>query len=173
MGFRQGGRGMTRNPDHSTSEKAADQVTKRKPTIRARVLRYAENTPDGFTDEDLRRINPDAPESSIRKRRTELSNDFIILKTDRERMNGNGSMVAVWVHRKFHPNPPPEIVRPKGARSKALARRKAESVMWNALVECASGGAHRLTTAAERAVADALGMEYPIRVTEIPAKRPL
>lgn len=167
-------RGMTRNPDHDTSERAAGRLKHR--TLRQLVLHVAENWPEGFTDEEMdaqcRRHEPDLDraESSYRKRRTELSDDFVIVDSGTKRAKRNGEEAKVWVHRKFHPDPPPEVVKPKGERSQALARRKQASIQWNALVDCAYG---RLAENAGRAVAEALGIDYPIRPTEIPAKRPL
>ena len=54
-------------------------MKQRRVTIRQRVEDYAKRHPTGFLDEDLLRMDPDAPESSFRKRRTELSEENIIL----------------------------------------------------------------------------------------------
>lgn len=169
-------RGMTRNPDHATSEKAAVKVKRR--TIRALVLSLAEDWPEAFTDEEMdakcRKAEPDKnrAESSYRKRRTELTDDNIIVDTGTERPKKNGESAKVWVHRKFHPAPPPERVKPKGRAAQALARRKREALMFNALV-AAAYYVRLLPEPVRQEIAEALGLDYPIRVTDIPAKRPL
>lgn len=164
--------GMCRVSDHATSEAAAAKVSQRKPTIRALVLIYAQQASNGFIDDDLRVIDPDAPESSLRKRRSELTDDNLILDSGRTRHNKHGLESKVWIHRKFHPNPPPEKIKVRGSRAEAMQRRKREAIMWNALVECAYRFVFSHSDAA-RATAEALGTDFPIRVTEIPAKRPL
>lgn len=163
-------RGMVRIPDHSTSEQAATSV-KRK-TIRAIVLEFAEGRPQGFIDDDVRAIRPDAPESSMRKRRTELSDDGYILDTGTTRTNAKGSQSIVWIHRRFHPAPPPIKVKVKGAAAQAMQRRKREALMFNALVMAAPHhqGGH---SAVGKAIADALGIPFPITYSNIPATRPI
>ena len=163
-------RGMVHNPDHSTSIKAARKV--KRPTIRSKVLAFAEQDGDGFIDEELRTIDPDAPESSLRKRRTELTDDGYILDSGTERKNSKGQDCTVWIHRKFHPAPPPVRPKVKGERAQALARRREGVLMFNALVMAANHhqGAH---SEVGRAIADALGIPFPITYANIPAKRPI
>lgn len=165
-------RGMVRNPDHETSEAAADTVARRKGTIRTRVLLFAENRPHGFIDEDLRRLDPDSPESSFRKRRSELTDDCVILDSGLTRMNSQCSLSKVWVHRKFHPNPPAEKVKARGRAAHAIQRNKREAIMFNALVTCA-GYFCGMSGKQGQAVAEALGIDHPIRYSEIPALLPL
>lgn len=163
-------RRMTRSNDHRTSEAAAESV--KVPTIRARVLAFAENTPQGFIDEELLALSPGSPESSFRKRRTELSDDCVIVDTGTERPKKNGQMAKVWVHRKFHPAPPPIVEKAQGASAKALQRRKRETMMFNALVVAAHHH-HRMPPNDAQQVADALGIPHPINFLDIPAQRPL
>ncbi len=94
--------------DHpETSHKAADTIRPALPTIRAEVLRYAEVAgPPGFIDDDLVRAHPDNPESSYRKRRSELTEECWILDSGRRRLNRDGNECVVWVHRDFVLQPP-------------------------------------------------------------------
>lgn len=119
-------RGMVRNPDQRTSILAAQRV--RRVPIREYVLNYALSCErDGFIDEDLLASKPGQPESSLRTRRNELMQENYLLDSGRERVNRRGQMMIVWVHRDFHPCPPPVVEReipesPKAenARLKAL-----------------------------------------------------
>lgn len=161
---------MTRREDYPTSEAAADSVERA--TIRGKVLAFAETNWMGFIDDDLRALDPGAPESSFRKRRTELMQDGLIVATDSTRLNKHGKDATVFVHRKFHPNPPPIIVKVPGKAAAAIRRSKREKMMYNALVAAAphhQGGHSRVG----EAIAEALGIPFPIRVTEIPAPLPL
>lgn len=162
-------RGMVRNPDHATSEKAANTV--RRQPIRKQVLTFSETADNGFIDEQLQALNPDAPESSYRKRRSELTDEGYILDTGVTRKNSKGQDSTVWIHRKFHPAPPPIKVKPKGAAAQALARRKQETLMYNALVAAAPHhqGGHSLVGSL---IAKALNIPFPITYNNIPAKRP-
>lgn len=97
----------TRTGDHPTSSKAAARVAAEQDTIKARVLRFAKEAgPGGFIDDDLKAAFPDSPESSHRKRRTELTSDGLILDTGQTRQNRDGNAEVVWVHREFHAGPP-------------------------------------------------------------------
>ena len=98
---------MTRTPDHVTSTRAAETVNKRKPTLRQIVLDYAARLPLGFIDENLLLMRPDLPESSLRKRRTELTEENIILASTEARRNSKGQDCIVWRHRDHVLNPPP------------------------------------------------------------------
>ncbi len=160
---------MTRTPDHETSVKAAAGV--KRITIRAKVLAFAERMVDGFTDDQLRlTLGANAPESSYRKRRTELTDEGYIVKTDLERPNSNGEMAAVFVHRKFLTNPPLPKPKAKGSRAEAMQRRVRETKMFNALVAAAQY-AHRLPLPDQEAIADALGIPFPIRVNDLPDRK--
>lgn len=105
--------GMTRAPDLFTSIAAAETVSKRKSTIRELVIMYAESKAQGFTDDDLReafRRGPDGkerPESSYRKRRTELTEERIILPLADHEKNRAGNEAYLWIHRDFVLMPPP------------------------------------------------------------------
>lgn len=116
-------RGMARNPDHSTSIKAAQRV--KRVTLREAVLNYALSV-NGFTDEDLRKQWPGQPESSLRKRRTELTQENYILEVGSTTTNDHGQSVKLWQHRDHHPCPPPIVDRPEPYSAKAeIARLKA------------------------------------------------
>jgi len=165
-------KGRTRTPDHATSEAAAESVGRRAPTIRARVLAFAAKRPLGFIDEELLALDPDAPESSYRKRRTELTDDGLILDSGLKSRKRNGELAIVWCHRKFHPAPPPITEKVRGPSAQALAKRKREKLMFNALVKAAPHhqGAH---SEVGRTIAEALNIPFPIRVTDIPAPKPI
>ena len=163
-------RGMVRVPDHSTSEAAAKKVERT--TIRGLVLAFAEQQRTGFIDEDLLRLRPGAPESSFRKRRTELADDGYILDTGTTRPNRHGDQCTVWIYRGFHPAPPPIKAKVKSPISQAVMRRKENALMFNALVMAAphhQGGHSEVGLA----IADALGIPFPITYSNIPARRPL
>lgn len=163
--------GMARTPDHATSEAAAKNVTRRLSTIRQRVIAYAESAPQGFIDMDLLDKFGGA-ESSYRKRRTELTEEGVIVATSSTRTNRNGQQATVFVYRGFHPNPPPEVVKAKGKAADAIRRSKREKAMFNTLVELAwhhAGGTERY----EKIIAEALDLDYPIVRANIPAPLPL
>lgn len=91
---------LVRNTDPATSHSAAVKVDRT--TIRDRVLAFALAAgPLGFIDHDLQSIDPTAPESSIRKRRSELTRDGLIINTGSTRMNANNVASFVWKHRDF------------------------------------------------------------------------
>lgn len=118
-------RGTHRRPDHATSIKAAGKV--RRFTIRETVEHYARDCGrDGFTDDDLKRIWAGKPESSFRKRRTELAQENRILDTGLTRTNRFGHDEIVWVHRSFHPSPPPVQERDTAPKQSKLARAEAQ-----------------------------------------------
>ena len=102
--------GMVRRDDHATSIAAATTV--RRVTLRQCVLDIAlQKGALGITDDELKVAHPDTPESSVRKRRTELAQENVLLDTGRTRMNRHGQDEAVWVHRDFHAFPPPLVER--------------------------------------------------------------
>lgn len=98
-------KGMVRRLDHSTSVMAAHGV--KRITLRQVVLDYALTQPRGFTDHDLWALRPETPESSLRKRRSELAEENYLLDTGRTKTNENSQQAKVWLHRSFHHNPPP------------------------------------------------------------------
>jgi hypothetical protein len=96
----------TRQDDHPTSSRAAAKVAAAQETIKARVLRFAKEAgADGFIDADLLAKFPDSPESSHRKRRTELTTEGLIVDSGRTRTNDHGNAEVVWLHREFHHGP--------------------------------------------------------------------
>jgi len=97
----------TRTDDHDTSLRAAARVQAAQGTITWRVVEIAKQRgADGFIDADLLAAFPDSPESSHRKRRTELTAEDIIVDSGRTRQNEHGNAEIVWVHREFAPGPP-------------------------------------------------------------------
>jgi hypothetical protein len=111
---------MTRTPDHSTSKKAARKVAGARVTVRSLVLEFATRAPKGFADEAMVKMRPDWSESTARKRRTELTEENIILWTGQEIINDHGNPVKVWIHRNFVPSPPPIVARKAKATRKQL-----------------------------------------------------
>lgn len=109
----------------------------KRPTIRQRVINYALRHPLGFIDEDLHRMDPDAPESSIRKRRTELTDEGVILSCGDERqLNSKGQSCTVWRHRNHVLNPPPLRARVK--KPSKLDELRSENAMLRAQAEQAA-----------------------------------
>jgi hypothetical protein len=100
----------TRREDPDTSHKAARTLRRTRLSLRDKVLSFAADHAD-FIDEDLVHAFPDAPESSYRKRRSELTEEGWIVDSGRRRKNGDGNDMIVWVYRSRHPNPPPLIGR--------------------------------------------------------------
>lgn len=118
-------RGMTRNPDQRTSILAAQRV--RRVPIREYVLDYAKSMmARGFTDEELLASKPAQPESSLRTRRNELTQENYLVDSGHTQTNRRGQEMIVWVHRDFHPSPPPIVERvvPESPRAE-IARLKA------------------------------------------------
>lgn len=116
---------MVRNPDQRTSILAAQRV--RRVPIRQYVTEFAQSRAEvGFTDEDLLASKPGQPESSLRTRRNELMQENILLDSGRTVTNRRGQEMIVWVHRDFHPSPPPivERIAPESPRAE-IARLKA------------------------------------------------
>lgn len=125
--------GMHRKPDHSTSIKAARGV--RKFTLREQVIDFARDRRNsGFTDDDLKQAF-DTPESSMRKRRTELAQENIIVETGLTRLNTRGSEEKVWVHRDYHPSPPPVQERDTTPKQPKVARLEARVAQLEAILD--------------------------------------
>lgn len=118
--------GMTRLPDHKTSMAAAAVVETQHKTLKAIVLQFAKDAgPAGFIDESLAdEIDPTRPESSFRKRRTELAAMNWILDTGLTRRNSHGQESKVWVHREhFFGFIPPLVSAPKKRKLSAADER--------------------------------------------------
>lgn len=101
------------NPEHDTSIAAAVKVSERKPSIRKIVEDFALTRPEGFIDEELQALDPNAPESSFRKRRTELADVNTIVPTGLTRKNSKGQDCIVWTHRDHLANAPEPKKRTK------------------------------------------------------------
>lgn len=122
---------MTEGPhtgrfDPRTSHRAARRLKPGRLTIRDRVLSFAADRPE-FIDEDLVDAFPDAPESSYRKRRTELTEEGWIVDSERTRNNRDGNAEIVWVYRSKHPSPPPLRSRRATKATKGEVRAQAEA----------------------------------------------
>lgn len=117
--------GMARNPDHKTSIIAAAKV--KRVTLRNTVLAHADQCGVyGFIDDDLKRIWHHTPESSLRKRRTELTQENWLLDTGCVRKNRKGQDEKVWRHRNHVFNPPSIVERQQHESKDAqIARLKA------------------------------------------------
>lgn len=123
--------GLTRMPDHKTSMAAAAVVQPQRATLKSLVLQFAKDAgPAGFIDESLRdEIGPSRPESSLRKRRTELAEKNWVVPAGYTRRNKYGQDSTVWVHRDHHPNPPPLVSSPK-KRKLSAEQERAKIVAW-------------------------------------------
>lgn len=123
----------TRRGDHPTSTQAAARVAADQETIRAAVHRFAKEAgPGGFIDADLIAAFPDRPESSYRKRRTELTADHLILDSGKTRDNGHGNREIVWVHRDHMPGVPCPTRLPEDQWAELKQRAKASAANMSA-----------------------------------------
>lgn len=131
--------GMVRRDGPITSIMAAQTVSRKKLTVRQRVETFARFRPHGFIDSDLLEFARDLhialrekapPESTYRKRRTELTQENRIIADTEQRKNDHEQAATVYYHRDHVQNPPPITERPKAAKHEALreeiARLKAE-----------------------------------------------
>jgi hypothetical protein len=90
----------TRRDDYATSRAASDALKPVTGKIALEVLAFARRYgPMGITDDDLKAGFPDAPESSYRKRRTELAQRGYLVDSGRTRTNRHGREETVWVLR--------------------------------------------------------------------------
>lgn len=89
----------TRSSDPDTSHGAADTLRPRAPSIRKQVLDFALERGRTFTDDELVLSHPAAPESSFRKRRSELTEENRIVDSRRRSLNRHENEVILWVHR--------------------------------------------------------------------------
>lgn len=133
--------GMTRFLDHMTSIAAAEKILKRELTIRERVTHFALSRPYGFTDDDLKAAFPDSPESSYRKRRSELSKENIIVPRGDEKLNRARNEETIWMHRDHMQFPPP--IKPRQAAPSRFALLQEE----NARLRAAATAAQRVECA--------------------------
>lgn len=96
-----------RSTDPDTSREAAQAARKTQPTVRLLVQRYADQHPEGFTDEELVKAIPQYKPSGVRSRRKELTKENWIFDTGRKRQHGTSTHHTVWTHRKNVPNAEP------------------------------------------------------------------
>jgi hypothetical protein len=88
----------TRRDDYATSIAASDALKPVTGKIALEVLAFARRYgPMGITDGDLKACFPDAPESSYRKRRTELAQLGYLVDSGRTRTNRHGREETVWI----------------------------------------------------------------------------
>lgn len=107
---------MVRRDGPITSIMAAQVAARRKMLVRERVETFARFRPHGFTDYELFEFardlavalgEPVPPESTARKRRTELCEERRIIASEETRLNDHDSPVTVYFHRDHILNPPP------------------------------------------------------------------
>jgi hypothetical protein len=120
-----------------TSRVAAEKITPSVPSIRLQVLNFAlKRGAQGFTDEQLiDALCPDdrkRAERSVRPRRTELANERWLLNTNEEAIE-DGNKCVIWIHRDFHPNPPP--TRDQGRPDTKLERLR-DQLRENGITPC-------------------------------------
>lgn len=136
-------RPATRRGDHTTSKRAADKPAPASATIRAQVLAFAaEAGRTGFTDDDLVARWAENPESSFRKRRSELTQEGWLVDSGRRLRNRAGNEEVVWLHRTCAASPPAVVARAKPAGPdpvKAEARLMAETMAKFAAAQKAEG----------------------------------
>lgn len=119
--------GMVGRDDPITSVMAAEAVSNCRWTIRERVLDFARRCQHGFIDEEVGMLQPGAPESSYRKRRTELTDENVIVASTETRRNSAGQPCVIFYHRDNIQNPPPLRAREKKpSRFAALQERVAK-----------------------------------------------
>lgn len=140
--------GMTRVGGPITSVLAAEVAFRRRLTIRERVETFARFRPHGFLDCELFEFardlalalgEPTPPESSARKRRTELCEENRIIASSETRKNDHDQEATVFYAREHMQNPPPIKAREaKPSRFAALqeecARLRAEVAAERAAV---------------------------------------
>lgn len=103
-----------RRTDPDTSHEAAAAVTPGLRELQQRVETFARMAGfDGFTDAEME-DKLDDPGSTLRTRRSELTARNIVLDSGRRRKFGESTRNRiVWVHRDYHPNPPPICDAPR------------------------------------------------------------
>jgi hypothetical protein len=90
----------TRRDDYATSQAASDALRPVTGKIALEVLAFARlYGATGITDDDLKAGFPEAPESSYRKRRTELAQRGYLVDSGRVRPNRHGRDETVWIVR--------------------------------------------------------------------------
>lgn len=92
--------GLVRDPDHQTSIKAATHIINKLPRLQELVLQNLALHPEGVTDTELRSLLDarfgERPESTYRKRRSDLAKAGLAEETGARRDNGRGSLEKVW-----------------------------------------------------------------------------
>lgn len=118
----------TRSSDPPTSREAAETVAPAVGTIRETVLAFAlDRGTRGFIDDDLVRTYCEgSPESSYRKRRSELAQEGFLVDTGEVRTNRFGNNEIVWVHRDFAARAP--AIQERISRG-GLAGLKAQAII--------------------------------------------
>src|SRR4051812_20623424 len=87
----------TRSDDHETSQEAAAKTSLKINARRAAVLSIAsQSEPHGFIDDDLKVAFSDAPESTYRKRRSELAAHGYLRSDGEKRHNRHGHAELIW-----------------------------------------------------------------------------
>jgi hypothetical protein len=88
----------TRSDDHETSIEAATKTSLKINEKRAAVLRVAAaREPQGFIDDDLKAVFSGSPESTYRKRRSELAaHGYLVNRNGEKRDNRFGHAELVW-----------------------------------------------------------------------------
>lgn len=121
----------TRSSDPPTSHDAAETVAPAVGTIREEVLSFAlDRATRGFIDDDLvRKFCQGKPESSYRKRRSELAQEGWLIDVGEQRTNGFGNNEIVWRHRGFVDAPPPLRSRERRERGKDLKGEALEKAL--------------------------------------------
>lgn len=88
----------TRRDDYRTSQAASDALKPVTGKIALAVLGFVRKRGVyGATDAEIRHAFPDAPESSYRKRRTELAQRGYLVDGRMTRKNFNGRDETVWI----------------------------------------------------------------------------
>jgi hypothetical protein len=103
-----------RRTDPDTSHQAAAAVTPGLRELQQRVETFARLAGfDGFTDAEME-DKLDDPGSTLRTRRSELTARNIVLDSGQRRTFGDSTRRRiVWVHRDYHPSPPPICEAPR------------------------------------------------------------
>lgn len=86
------------DPPHSgspTSQAAAEAIKPTAGTLRAIVLEYLKEHPDGATDEEMQ-LALDMAGNTQRPRRQELEKMGFVRATDRTRTTSSGRQAVVW-----------------------------------------------------------------------------
>lgn len=119
----------TANAAPETSHRAAAKVDPVVRSVRDQVIDFAKRAGEqGFTDGQIVALGDDWFEGdrTYRPRRTELTDENIILDSGRRVENERGNPVVVWVHRDFCPDAPPIREAGESREPKRAAKPKSE-----------------------------------------------